>query len=1034
MTRTAELAAPWGAIGRAYRMDEAAAVAELRARIALTPAARARIADRAMRLAREVRRRAGESFGAEAFLRRFGLSTPEGIVLMCLAEALLRIPDDATADALIRDKLSGTQWEAHDPGDGGLVLNAATWGLMLTGTLTAWRDEAGDDAATIFRRLVARAGEPFVRGAIRQAMKIMAEQFIVGETIERAVERAAEREALGYRFSYDMLGEAARTAADAERYFAAYETAIDAVGRAADPATAIEARPGVSIKLSALHPRYEVVQVRRVLGELAPRLEALAEQAAAAGIPVTIDAEESERLELSLELFAGLARAPALAGWDGLGLAVQAYQKRATGVCDWLIALAGDTRRRLMVRLVKGAYWDTEIKVAQVLGLDDYPVFTRKAATDVSYIACTQALLGAGARIYPQFATHNSHSVAAVLECAGARRDFEFQKLQGMGDALYDALLPELGIPCRVYAPVGGHRDLLAYLVRRLLENGANSSFVHQVGDPEVPLERLVADPLALLPEPYAAHLRVPKPRDLLPDRLTARGVDLSDRSVLERLTRRISSDRIAARASAGEGLRVIAEPADRRRIVGAAREATGGEVDAAVRAAAAAWGAWDATPAEARAGALERAAELLEARTDELVSLAVREAGKTLPDAVAEVREAADFCRYYATRGREAFGAPQPLPGPTGESNRLELGGRGVFAAISPWNFPLAIFTGQVTAALMAGNAVVAKPAEQTPLIAAAAVALLHDAGIPRDALQLVAGTGDAVGAPLVRHPLVAGVVFTGSFETARAINRALAARDGAIVPLVAETGGQNAMVVDSSALPEQVVADTVASAFQTAGQRCSAMRILLVQEDAAARIVAMLAGALAELAVGDPADPESDVGPVIDDDAKRMLEAHVAGLRARGRLVAQARLPETARHGSFVAPVAFEIPLAELPQREVFGPVLHVVRYRTEALEQALDALAATGYGLTLGIHSRIARFVDRVRSRVRVGNTYVNRNMIGAVVGVQPFGGEGLSGTGPKAGGPHYLQRFAVERTLTVNTAAAGGNAALLAQADG
>jgi RHH-type proline utilization regulon transcriptional repressor/proline dehydrogenase/delta 1-pyrroline-5-carboxylate dehydrogenase len=905
---------------------------------------------------------------------------------------------------------------------------------MLTGTLAAWREEAGDDAATVVRRLVARAGEPFVRGAIRQAMKIMAEQFIVGETIERAVERAAEREALGYRFSYDMLGEAARTAADAERYFAAYEAAIEVVGRAADPATAIEARPGVSIKLSALHPRYEVAQARRVFGELAPRLEALAEQAAAAGIPVTIDAEESERLELSLELFAGLARSRALAGWDGLGLAVQAYQRRATGVCDWLIAVAGETRRRLMVRLVKGAYWDAEIKVAQVLGLDDYPVFTRKAATDVSYIACAQALLGAGARIYPQFATHNSHSAAVVLECAGTRRDFEFQKLQGMGDALYAALAPEVGIACRVYAPVGGHRDLLAYLVRRLLENGANSSFVHQVGDPDVPLERLVADPLDLLPEPYTANPRVPNPRYLLPDRLNARGVDLSDRSVLERLTRRISSDRIAARASAGEGVRVIAEPADRRRIVGAVREASAGEVDAAVRGAAATWREWDATPAEVRARALERAAELLEARTDELISLAVREAGKTLPDAVAEVREAADFCRYYAARGREAFGAPQPLPGPTGESNRLELGGRGVFAAISPWNFPLAIFTGQVTAALMAGNAVVAKPAEQTPLIAAAAVALLHEAGIPREVLRLVAGTGAAVGAPLVRHPLVAGVVFTGSFETARAINRALAERVGAIVPFIAETGGQNAMVVDSSALPEQVVADTVASAFQTAGQRCSAMRILLVQEEAAPRIVEMLAGALAELAVGDPADPETDVGPVIDDDAKRMLEAHVAGLRARGRLVAQARLPETARHGSFVAPVAFEVPLAELPQGEVFGPVLHVIRYRAEALEPALDALAATGYGLTLGIHSRIARFVDRVRSRVRVGNSYVNRNMIGAVVGVQPFGGEGLSGTGPKAGGPHYLQRFAIERTLTVNTAAAGGNAALLAQADG
>jgi RHH-type proline utilization regulon transcriptional repressor/proline dehydrogenase/delta 1-pyrroline-5-carboxylate dehydrogenase len=1030
---TTELAARWGAIARAYRIDEAEAVAGLRARIELSAERRARIAERALRLAREVRRRAGESFGAEAFLRRFGLSTPEGIVLMCLAEALLRIPDDETADALIRDKLAGTEWDAPDSGQGGLLLNAATWGLMLTGTLTAWREEPGDDAATIFRRLVARAGEPFVRGAIRQAMRIMAEQFIVGETIESALERAAAREALGYRFSYDMLGEAARTAADAERYFAAYAAAIAAVGAAADPAARVEARPGVSIKLSALHPRYEVAQAQRVFGELAPRLEGLAERAARAGIPITIDAEESERLELALELFERLARAPALAGWDGLGLAVQAYQKRALRVCDWLIALAEDTGRRLMVRLVKGAYWDSEIKAAQVLGLDDYPVFTRKAATDVAYIACAQTLLAAGPRIYPQFATHNSHSVAVVLECADARRDFEFQKLQGMGDALYDALLPEAGVPCRVYAPVGGHRDLLAYLVRRLLENGANSSFVHQVGDPDVPLERLVADPLDLLPEPYAAPARVPKPRHMLPDRLNSRGVDLSDRSTLRRLTERIASDRRAASAASGPGVRVIAEPADRARIVGAIKEASERDVATAVAAAAAAWRAWDATPPEDRARALERAAELLEERTDELVSLCTREAGKTLADAVAEVREAADFCRYYAARGRAELGAPRALPGPTGESNRLELGGRGVIACISPWNFPLAIFTGQVTAALMAGNAVVAKPAEQTPLIAGAAVRLLHEAGIPSGALQLVAGTGETVGAALVRHPLVAGVAFTGSYETARAINRALAEREGPIIPLVAETGGQNAMVVDSSALPEQVVADTLASAFQSAGQRCSAMRLLLLQEDAAARILAMLAGAMAELRVGDPANPETDVGPVIDEDAKRMLEAHIARLHASGRLVAAAAPAAGAAHGSFVAPIAFEIALAELPQREVFGPVLHVIRYRAEALEEALDAVAATGYGLTLGIHSRIARFVDRVRARVHAGNTYVNRNMIGAVVGVQPFGGEGLSGTGPKAGGPHYLQRFAVERTLTVNTAAAGGNAALLAETE-
>jgi RHH-type proline utilization regulon transcriptional repressor/proline dehydrogenase/delta 1-pyrroline-5-carboxylate dehydrogenase len=1010
---TADLAPLWQALGRAYRADEAETVAALRARVRLPPAQRKRVAHRALDLARRIRAKAQESAGAEAFLRRFALSTREGVVLMCLAEALLRIPDAETADALIRDKLAGARWDSADAAEGGLLLNAATWGLMLTGTLAAWRDEAGEEPATLLRRLVARAGEPVVRAAIRQAMKIMAEQFIVGETIDAAIERAAEREPLGYRFSYDVLGEAARTARDTERYLAAYAAAIDSVGRAAAHDAPIEARPGVSIKLSALHPRFEVAQRARVAAELAPRLATLASRAAAAGIPITIDAEESERLELTLELFAQLARDPRLAGWEGLGLAVQAYQRRAIHVCDWLVALAAATRRRLMVRLVKGAYWDTEIKAAQVLGLDDYPVFTRKSATDVSYLACAQTLLAAAPRIFAQFATHNSHTVAAVLECAAGRRDFEFQKLQGMGDALYDTLVSEHGLRCRVYAPVGGHRDLLAYLVRRLLENGANSSFVHQVGDPEVPLERLVADPLDALPRPYAPHPRIPRPRDLIPDRRNSRGVDLSDGAVLDRFVTRIADDR--------------------RRAVDTITAATAAELDAAVRGAAAAWRDWDAVPADERARCLERSADALEARMDELISLCVREAGKTLPDAVAEVREAVDFCRYYAARGRIECGTPLELPGPTGESNRLELAGRGVFACISPWNFPLAIFTGQITAALMAGNTVVAKPAEQTPLIAARAVAILHEAGVPREVLRLVAGTGEAVGAPLVRHPSIAGVVFTGSYDTACAINRALAARDGPIVPFIAETGGMNAMIADSSALSEQVVADTIASAFHSAGQRCSAARLLLVQEDAAPRILEMLAGAMAELVVGDPAQPGTDVGPVIDDAAKRALDAHIAHLRLRGRLIGEAPRPPANMRGTFVAPVAFDIALEDLPQREVFGPVLHVIRWRAHELDRVLDAVAATGYGLTLGIHSRIESFVARVRARLRVGNTYVNRNMIGAVVGVQPFGGEGLSGTGPKAGGPHYLFRFTVERTITVNTAAAGGNAALFAQAD-
>ena len=1008
-----ELAPLWQAIGRAYRADEAKTVSALRARVRLPPAQRRRIAERALDLARRIRAKSQESTGAEAFLRRFALSTREGIVLMCLAEALLRIPDAYTADSLIRDKLAGTRWDSTDEAEDGLLLNAATWGLMLTGKLAAWRDEPGEEPATLLRRLVARAGEPVVRTAIRQAMKIMAEQFIVGETIDAAIERAAERERLGYRFSYDMLGEAARTARDAERYFAAYEAAIDAVARAALRHLPVEARPGVSIKLSALHPRFEVAQQARVTGELAPRLAALAQRAAAAGIPITIDAEESERLELTLELFAGLARDPRLAGWSGLGIAVQAYQRRAIQVCDWLVALAATTGRRLMVRLVKGAYWDTEIKEAQVLGLDDFPVFTRKSATDVSYIACAQALLAAGPRLFPQFATHNSHTVATVLECAAGRRDIEFQKLQGMGDALYDALVPEHGMPCRVYAPVGGHRDLLAYLVRRLLENGANSSFVHQVGDPDVPLERLVVDPLDALPRPYAPHPRVPKPRDLFPDRRNSRGVDLSDRAVLDRLVARIA--------------------ADPGHDVGAIPAASTADLDAAVRGAAAAWRDWDATPAEERARCLERAADALEARMDELVSLCVREAGKTLPDAVAEVREAVDFCRYYAARGRIDFGTPLELPGPDRRVEPARACGARRVRVHQPVELPARHLHrsghGRADGGQRGGR-------EARRADAAHRRARGRDPArgrsTARSRCSLVVGTGEAVGAPLVRHASIAGVVFTGSYETACAINRALAARDGPIVPLIAETGGMNAMIVDSSALPEQVVADTIASAFQSAGQRCSAARLLLVQEDAAPRVLEMLAGAMAELVVGDPARPETDVGPVIDEDAKRALDAHIAHLRSRGRLIAEAPRPAIVA-GSFVAPVAFDIALEDLPHREVFGPVLHVVRWQARELDRVLDGVAATGYGLTLGIHSRIERFVERVRARLRVGNTYVNRNMIGAVVGVQPFGGEGLSGTGPKAGGPHYLPRFAIERTVTVNTAAAGGNAALLAQAD-
>ena len=1013
--------AEWREILRTYRAREAEAVGALRSRIVLTPAQRASIARQALRLAEVVRAESAGSLRAESFLQRYSLSTHEGVVLMCLAEALLRIPDNATADALIRDKLAGTRWNADE--EDGLLMNAASWGLMLTGKLAEWRGRPGD-AQPVIQKLLARAGEPLVRNALRQAMAIMAEQFVAGETIESALERALR--GAQWRYSYDMLGEAARTAADAQTYFLAYRHAIDAIGKIAANAPRIEERSGVSIKLSALHPRYEPIKRERLFEELLPRVLELCEAAATAGIPLTVDAEESDRLLPSLELFERLARSASLAHWDGLGLAVQAYQKRALPVCHWIEQLARSQGRRIMVRLVKGAYWDTEIKLAQTQGASDYPVFTRKAATDASFMACAQSLLAAGPLVFAQFATHNCHTAAFVLECAGERRDFEFQKLHGMGDALHEYLLAERRVACRVYAPVGGHRDLLAYLVRRLLENGANTSFVHQVADDCVPLERLAADPILLLPEPYVPAARIPLPRDLYPDRLNSAGIDLSDPQVLEHLAQRVNADRDGfADAGTVPGRSVLREPADRRRPVGSLQSSSAEDLDLAARQAATAWHDWSITPANERAALLERAALALEQQHEEFISLLVREAGRTYADSMNEVREAADYCRYYAARARVDFSVPLPLPGPAGESNRLELAGRGVFACISPWNFPLAIFTGQVAAALAAGNAVIAKPAEQTPLVGARAVSLLHQAGVPRSVLKLAIGGGDEIGAPLVRHPCIAGVAFTGSFETAKAIERTLAAREGPIVPFIAETGGLNAMVVDSSALPEQVVTDVIASAFNSAGQRCSALRVLLLQDEAAPRILDMLSGAMAELRVGDPARPDTDVGPVIDAESQHSLERYAAELQSASRLIARAPLaPETA-HGTFFAPLAFEIGLERLPQREVFGPILHVVRYRSQDLERALDAVAATGYGLTLGIHSRVDSLVERVRRHLHVGNTYVNRNMIGAVVGVQPFGGEGLSGTGPKAGSPYTLHRFALERTLTVNTAAMGGS---------
>jgi RHH-type transcriptional regulator, proline utilization regulon repressor / proline dehydrogenase / delta 1-pyrroline-5-carboxylate dehydrogenase len=1021
------------------RLDETEAAAEILAAADIPTEARDRIAESARRLVAAVRRERHGKGGIDAFLHEYALSSQEGVALLCLAEALLRIPDAETVDRLIRDKLGEADWARHLGHSDSVFVNASTWALMLTGRLVRTEPAARDLRAAL-RRFATRSGEPVVRQAVTAAMRILARQFVMGRTIEEALDRARPAEREGYRHSYDMLGEAAHTAADAARYLAAYENAVAAIGRAA-AGRAVEEAPGISVKLSALHPRYEMAQRERVLAEMTPPLLALAQQARKAGIGFTIDAEEADRLDLSLDLFEALALAPELADWDGLGLAVQAYQKRALPLVDWLADLAHRGRRRLMVRLVKGAYWDSEVKRSQERGLDGYPVWTRKLATDVSYLAAARRLLEHPGAFYPQFATHNAHTVAAMLELAGNRRDWEFQRLHGMGEALYDEIVgpQRQGRPCRVYAPVGSHEELLAYLVRRLLENGANTSFVNRIVDDKQPVDEIIADPVARLARlPVKPHPRIPLPQDLFaPARRNSRGIDLAHPPALTALRDDLAAAMrlpwhaapiVGGIEQTGTGESVL-DPSDHRREVGTVIQAARQHLDQALDRARGAAPGWDQRPAGERAAILEHAADLYERHCAELMARVVREGGRTIPAALSELREAVDYLRYYALRARVDFAAPEVMPGPTGERNELALHGRGVFACISPWNFPLAIFTGQIAAALAAGNAVIAKPAEQTPLAAAAAVHLLHEAGIPPDVLHLLPGAGETVGAPLVADPRIAGVAFTGSTETARGIALALAQRPGPLVPLIAETGGQNAMIVDSSALPEQVVADVLTSAFESAGQRCSSLRLLYVQADIADRLIEMLTGAMAELAIGDPALLATDVGPVIDAAARDMLEKHAARMEREGRLLYQGRLPAGAEHGTFFAPRAFEIAGAHLLDREVFGPILHVVRWPADRLDQMLDEIDATGYGLTSGIHSRIDENVRHILGRLRTGNNYVNRNMIGAVVGVQPFGGERQSGTGPKAGGPRYLHRFATERTTSTDTTAAGGNTTLL-----
>src|SRR5271155_4427840 len=891
------------AIRASCRIDESEAVARILAAATLPAEMRDRIADQARAFVAAVRRERLGKGGIDAFLHEYALSSPEGVALLCLAEALLRVPDAETVDRLIRDKIGEANWESHLGRSESIFVNASTWALMLTGRLLH-AEPAEPYLRGVLRRLAARSGEPVVRQAVTAAMRILGRQFVIGRTIEEAIGRTREAERHGYRHSYDMLGEAARTAADAARYFTAYDHAIAAIGRSAGSLDIAKA-PGISVKLSALHPRYEMAQRDRVLRELSPRLLELACHARQAGIGFTIDAEEADRLELSLDLVEGLALAPDLAGWDGLGLAVQAYQKRALPVIDWVADLARHGRRRLVVRLVKVAYWDSEIKRAQEHGLDGYPVYTRKVATDVSYLACASRLLAYGAALYPQFATHNAHTVAAVLAMAGIRRDLEFQRLHGMGEALYEQIVgrDHLDRPCRIYAPVGSHEDLLPYLVRRLLENGANTSFVNRIVDDRQPIDEIIADPVTRLAQlPVKPHPRIPLPRDLYgPARKNAAGLDLTDPAALTALREGLAAAlRRPWRAGPIIGgieqtgaAEPVLDPSDRRRRLGEGGAAGPSDVDRALARSTRGAPQWDRTPADERAALLEAAADLYEGRMTELMALIVREGGRTIPDALSEVREAVDYLRYYAERARADFAGPTPLPGPAGECNEIELHGRGVFACISPWNFPLAIFTGQIAAALATGNAVVAKPAEQTPLTAAASVRLLHQAGIPGDVLHLLPGTGEAVGAPLVADVRVVGVAFTGSTETARLINLQLARRPGPIVPLIAETGGQNAMIVDSSALAEQVVVDILTSAFESAGQRCSSLRLLYVQADIADRLLAMLTGAMAELAIGDPALISTDVGPVIDEPAREPLERHAVRMARDGRLLHQCALP---------------------------------------------------------------------------------------------------------------------------------------------
>jgi RHH-type proline utilization regulon transcriptional repressor/proline dehydrogenase/delta 1-pyrroline-5-carboxylate dehydrogenase len=1025
-----------------FLADEAALVRQLADIADPGEAGRKKIQTTAAQLVSAVRKNSKADRGIEAFLQQYDLSSAEGVLLMCIAEALLRIPDADTADRLIADKITSAEWKNHLGSSDSLFVNASTWGLMLTGQILTLDESAKTNPGQMLGRMMSRAGEPVIRTAMRQAMKIMGHQFVMGRTISEAIKRATKNEVLPYRYSFDMLGESALTAADAERYLNNYHAGIESISASMQETPKdVFAAPGISVKLSALHPRYEFTHEERVMKELVPEILGLAIHAKEIGIGLTIDSEEADRLEMWLNIFEAVYRDPALDGWDGFGLAVQTYMRRGGDTVRFLTELAGEVGRRIPVRLVKGAYWDAEVKLAQERGIDSYPVFTRKSHSDISYLAAARQALAAGDKLYAQFATHNAHTLASVLHYAGPRRDYEFQRLHGMGEELYAEVVdPEKhDRPCRIYAPVGSHEDLLPYLVRRLLENGSNTSFVNRIVDESIAIEDIVADPIEVARDhDCLPHPRIPRPADIFePERPNSKGLNLADRNVSRKLLADMEAlcneTRIARPIIAGEeqsGAEVPSvNPANTAEIVGTCLLSSEEQVDAALSSAVAGQVAWDGIGALERAKVLNTAADLFEENSAELLELCVREAGKIVPDAFSELREAVDFLRYYAAQSLTHFGEPIEMPGPTGERNTYGMRGRGVFVCISPWNFPLAIFTGQVAAALAAGNAVLAKPPAQTPLIAFRAVQLMLEAGVPGDVLHFLPGSGAKIGGRAIADPRVAGVAFTGSTETARLINQTLAHRDGPIGVLIAETGGQNAMFVDSSALPEQVVHDSIYSAFNSAGQRCSALRVLCVQEEIEPRTLELLVGYMDELDIGDPKHLSTDVGPAIDEQARDILDAHVKRMGKEARIVHQCKLPEATKGGTFFAPTLIEIDSIDALQDEVFGPVLHVMKFNGRKLDETVQAINSTGYGLTMGLHSRIDSRARGLVNASGAGNIYVNRNMIGAVVGVQPFGGRGLSGTGPKAGGPHYLQRFGVEYTVSNNISAVGGNATLL-----